>query len=500
MSVFATAHTLALGGLVGVTVCVEAHVGPGLVQTRIVGNPDSSVREAADRVRAAFMSCNLPALNKRLTVNLSPADLPKSGASFDLAIAVAILKARGLLDDSIGLDTALGAEVALDGSLQPIRGALAVAWAAKEQGFKRLIVAPECAEEAAQVQGIQVFGCGHLKELLDAFSPGEQPRWDTLKETFPSAPRPYHMDIDLAEVRGQEDARRAALVAAVGGHNMLLHGEPGAGKSLLAARLSTLLPDMDAEQAMTCAALRSLTGIAAVPNLRPPSESVSPSTTLAAMVGGGSREVRPGAISLAHGGVLVLDEAPEFPRKLLEALRSPLDEGVVTTRRALHTVTFPAKFQLIMTANPCPCGGKQCSCRANAIRLYRQKLSGPVLDRVDIFQRMVQPTEAALQADVGLSSTAGRNLVLQAQERSKHRWPHHQRNNEAGGHELRDGMDQGFLDTLRRGLERGWMSMRGVDRVLRLSWSIADLEGHGVPSAEDFAYALDLRTKDAWNV
>lgn len=498
MNQVARAHAISLGGLQGTVVCVEAHVGPGLVMTRIVGNGDSSLREASDRVRAAFLNCDIPFLDQRLTVNLSPADLPKTGASFDLAIAVAILVAREILDQSIAWKTAFVAELALDGSLRPVRGTLALAWAARENGFTHLVVARESAGEAALVKGLSVQGCGHLNEILRAFPAGAPAGWPHPCTTLKQHPTRTSQRTDLGNVRGQPEARYALLIAAVGGHHMLLHGEPGAGKSLLASCLPSILPDLCAEDMMTVAAIRSLAGFQPTLDMQPPCESISPGTSVAALVGGGSRQVRPGAVSLAHCGVLILDEAPELPRRLLESLRTPLDEGQVSTRRAHAIVTFPARFQLVMTANPCPCGLRECRCAPHSRRLYRRRLSGPILDRIDIVQAMTQPSESSLAVDEGLSSTQARAMVVEARRRSVKRWPQWPSNAYAEGELLQVGVPSGCLDAMRREVERGRLSMRGLDRVLRVAWSIADLEMHPEPTVEDLGLAMDLRTKDSW--
>lgn len=522
----AAAHAISLRGLEGIPVLVEAHVGGGLVSTTIVGLPDAALRESKERLRAALSSCHVPPLNRRLTVNLSPASLPKSGAGFDLAIALAVLMARELIAPQVADGTVFAAEVGLDGSLRPVDSALTLMWAAKKLGFKRIVVAPESLADARNLRGIEVVSCASLKHLLDAFHPpgashGEPTAqlvggWPHLRMLCPGPPtdsagstRDDFPGLDLVEVRGQPGARRALLVAAAGGHHMLLHGDPGSGKTLLAERFSSVLPALTEEEAVLVGAIHSAAGQAreAAHWREPPNLDVSPTTTLTALLGGGSAAVRPGLVSLAHKGVLVVNEAPIFSPRILDYLRQPLETGAVAIRRAEVTRRFPAQFQLVLTANPCPCGAAAqsgaCKCTPTQKMRHQQKLSGPLLDRIDIHHQMLQPHLVDLEGDRPLSSGQARDRVTEARARSRRRWAQHgwQVNAKVPGRFLREqgGTPTTVTQLLNRGIDQGWLSLRGADRILRLAWSVADLAGHASPTYDDFSLAMDLRTKNLWS-
>lgn len=515
----AIAHAISLNGITGVPVRVEAQVGAGLVSTRIVGLADTAVRESKERLRSALLSCQIPSLNRRLTISLSPASLPKNGSSFDLPIAVAVLTVRGAIDPAVLEETVFAAELGLDGTVRPVVGVLAQVWAARERGFKRIVVSAESMTETQGVKGIEVIGCSHLRQLLTAFPLRKADSfvtgWQTLREggqrtalreppdIEPGTPKP-----DLLEVRGQPQARAAALIAAAGGHHLLLFGAAGSGKTMIAERIGTILPALASEEAMILAAMRSAAGITETPGpvSLPPIQILSPTTTEVALLGGGQRQIRPGLVSLAHGGVLVLNEAPDFAPRVLDALRGPLDDGQVTLRRAAGEVTFPARFQLVLTANECPCGGGdqdgRCECAPHQRRRYQQRLSGPLLDRVDIQVRVSQPTLAQIQNDEPLDSATASALVAEARERSTHRWAAEdwQTNSQVPGRTLRamPGLPPGFSDLLERSIAQGRLSLRGADRILRVAWSAADLAGHRVPTTDDLSEALALRTGTNW--
>ena len=543
MKGLAQTHGIALVGLKGVAVDVQTHIGPGIVGTTLVGLPDASLRESKERVRAALFSCGIPTLNRRVTVNLSPADLPKAGSSFDLAIAVSMLVARGLVPSSITDGTVFIAELGLDGTLRPVPGVLPAAQAAQEAGFTRVLVPVENYAEAELAGQIMVSGCGHLQHLLSASRSADP--WATLETLGGIAQQQELMEADglqfpkgnanaeggrnagpfapqrslggfgdelpdLADVRGQGDAIDALTIAAVGGHHCLFHGPPGAGKTMLAACLPGILPPLTHDDAVAVTALRSLsagsvnTGRVAELITRPPLEAPHHSATLISLVGGGN-PIRPGAISLAHGGVLVLDEAPEFPQRTLEALRQPLESSEITIHRAQAQVTFPARFQLVLTANPCPCGGDsgaavgQCVCQPMRIRRYRSRLSGPLLDRIDlqVYMTALSAVDESKETEPSPPSAIVREQVIEARNRTSHRlkdtpWT---LNSQVPGRYLRSAnpLPAGYHAMVEDRVRKGSVSLRGADRILRLAWSIADLEGHTKPTSYDLDKAMGFR-------
>lgn len=543
MSGLARSYGIALEGLSGVPVEVQAHIGPGLVGTTLVGLPDASLREAKERVRAALFSCGIGAVNQRVTVNLTPADLPKAGSGFDLAIAVSLLVAREILPEMAGVGTIYMAELGLDGSLLPVSGVLPASAAAAANGFRRIVVAPENESEANLLDELNVVACHHLNDLLLAFRvEGKETQdeasehiepWRTLS-TISSHRRVQdasegnassdsiqnHDDElpDLADVRGQDEAVLALTISAVGGHHLLLHGPPGAGKTMLARRLPGILPDLNTNDALIATALRSIghSSVRAIsaetPSAaferpvtlvrRPPIEAPHHSATLVSLVGGGN-PIRPGAVSLAHAGVLLLDEAPEFSQRTLDALRQPIEQAQVTVHRAKTQVTFPARFQLVMTANPCPCGGAStgegtsCHCSPHRIGLYRSRLSGPLLDRVDLQVHVAPPRHLDLTVSIPRDTESVAATVREARARSKSRlrdtpWCV---NGEVPGRYIRQSEDlsRSYTREIERMVERGIISLRGADRVLRMAWSSADLFGRSDPDTDDFSLAMKLR-------
>lgn len=507
MSALGQVKSVSLSGLEIQPLVVEAQLGSGLVTTMIIGATDSSLREAKERIRAAFLSCGIAPANKRLTISLSPPDVPKAGAMLDLAIAVAILQARGLVPRRPAGDIAFFGELGLDGSLRDTGGLLALTWAAARGGFKKAVVPAHNAAEAALVTGIEVIACSHLSELpkilegdYQALTPQTQPAAEGGTNTVdPPA--------DIADVRGQEAARNALVVAAVGGHHVFLHGVPGCGKTMLADRLHTLLPDLSVEKAVEVAAIRSLARreVSHYLNLRPPNEVVTTGVSQAGLIGGGSGYLCPGAVSLSHGGVLIMDEAAEIPGRLVDALRYPLESGRVNVRRAQASIELPAQFQLVMTANPCPCGGKQgnlCSCLPSQIIRYQRRLSGPILDRIDISLEVKKPQIGATYADSPPSSAQLREQVAEARLRSRHRWrgQDFRLNVQAPGAFLRRSfpLEDSLMEILEEQAGRGQISWRAADKIVKLSWSIADLRGHESPSFDDFSEAIQLRTQATW--
>ncbi len=494
----ATAQTFTLDGISARPVRVEVDVHRGLPGFAIVGLPDAAVREARERVRAALVNCGFEFPLRRIVVNLAPASLRKAGPGMDLAIAAALLSASGQLQWEGFSGVALAGELALDGSTRPINGVLAIAEAAREGGAEGIVVPAENGPEAALATGIEVVALdslARLPELVAGEWVPERPQPLPLRlETGPGAP-------DLADLRGQPHLRHALEVAAAGGHSLLMIGPPGAGKSLAASRLPSILPPLASTEALEVARVASacgrLAGAAAAGRpFRAPHHTISP----AGLVGGGSPP-RPGEATLAHRGVLFLDELCEFRRDALEALRGPLEAGEVSIARASGRRNLPCRFMLVAAANPCPCGRGEadpdCSCSPMAVQRYQGRLSGALADRIDILAAIRQPSAEEIGGGPGEPSIEVRERVCAARERQERRLGPGRCNAEMTPGEAREcALRPEAAALLAELYSRRRLSGRAHDRALRLARTLADLDGVEAVGQEQMAQALQLRRRD----
>ena len=510
----ASTKTINLIGLQGDLIDVQTHISATLPGFNLIGMPDTALAESKERVKAAILSTGIVFPQRKVTVNLAPASLPKYGSSFDLAIAASVLVAAKVIKCKDVQDWMLIGELGLDGNLNSVRGVLPMVIAAKNLGFTRFIVPQQNAIEAELVPGITVAGADNLAKLVATLN-GEvriksgregQTQTQKLLTGIKAQSASANPELDFADVLGHVGAKKALEIAASGGHHILMVGLPGVGKTMLASRLPSILPDLNPEAALEATSLHSLAGKVLTSDgiiRRPVFENPHHRASAASIIGGGSRIPRPGAISLASHGVLFLDEAPEFSNEVLQALRQPLEDSQIQIHRTNGSATFPAKFQLVLAANGCPCGyyaTVKCKCSPQQIRRYRTKLSGPLLDRIDIQIELqkVNPREVADDQNRESSLDIAKR-VLRARKRAHKRlegtpWSINAevpgswyRNNIASGTSL-----QRMVSEI---IDKGALSLRGLDKIIRVAWTIADLNERDEPTVEDLFQAQTYRSK-----
>ncbi len=495
------AFSVAVRGLDGDIVEIEADISSGLPGVHLVGLPDAAVQESRDRVRAAITNSGSDWPMSRLTLALSPATLPKAGSLYDIALAAAVLSADRKQPWHRLEKTILVGELALDGRIRPVRGVLPAVLTAKRHGWPAVVVPVANLAEASLVDGVEVLGVPTLISLLEWLDGGT----GLLGRVRPAIPEAAS-GADLGDVVGQTQARFAVEVAAAGAHHLMFTGPPGVGKTMLAQRLPGLLPDLTESEALEVTAIHSVAGLLSADTpliTRPPFIAPHHTSSVASMVGGGTGLARPGAISRAHRGVLFLDECAELSLSVLESLRTPLEDGEIRLARRDGVVCYPARLQLVLAANPCPCAparDRDCVCSSLQRRRYMGKLSGPLMDRVDLRVQMHTTKAGALAADGTETTRQVRTRVARARAAAAERWRPHgfATNGEVSGALLRRSFKLGrtAMAPLQTSLDRGLLSLRGLDRTVRVAWTLADLAGRMSPTRDDVCIALSFRRQE----